>query len=175
MQSNFKYAKTLFDLSQKSDNINLIHSELKAVVSLYNKVPALRLVFITKRIDADKKIEIIKNTLNKFHILVIEFISILIQNNQTNILSDVVSRFNSMVNSSVSSVKVEITTSEKLNDIDLQYISQSIHSTLNTSSTINVKTDSSILGGIKLRVGNKIFDNSVSYQINQLKKTLHNL
>ena len=100
---------------------------------------------------------------------------ILIQNNQTNILSDVVSRFNSMVNSSVSSVKVEITTSEKLNDIDLQYISQSIHSTLNTSSTINVKTDSSILGGIKLRVGNKIFDNSVSYQINQLKKTLHNL
>ena len=100
---------------------------------------------------------------------------ILIQNNQTNILSDVVSRFNSMVNSSVSSVKVEITTSEKLNDIDLQYISQSIHSTLNTSSTINVKTDSSILGGIKLRVGNKIFDNSVSYQINQLKKTLHNM
>ena len=80
-----------------------------------------------------------------------------------------------MVNSSVSSVKVEITTSEKLNDIDLQYISQSIHSTLNTSSTINVKMDSSILGGIKLRVGNKIFDNSVSYQINQLKKTLHNL
>ena len=175
MQSNFKYAKTLFDLSKKSNNINLIHSEMKTIEYLYDKVPAFRLFFITKRIDSDNKIEIIKNTLNKFNILIVEFISILIKNNQTNILSDVVSRFNGMVSASTNSGKVEITTSKKLDNSDLEYITKAVHSILKTNSTIKVKTDSSMIGGLKLRVGNKIFDNSVSYQINQLKKTLHNL
>ena len=42
-------------------------------------------------------------------------------------------------------------------------------------SKINKMLDSKLIGGMKLRIGNKIFDNSISYQINQLKKTLHNM
>ena len=55
MQSNYKYAKTLFDLSLKTNSVNKIKNELKAVAYLYNKVPAFRLVFITERIDVEKK------------------------------------------------------------------------------------------------------------------------
>ena len=66
MQSNYKYAKTLFDLSLKTNSVNKIKNELKAVAYLYNKVPAFRLVFITKRIDVEKKSNIIKNELSKF-------------------------------------------------------------------------------------------------------------
>ena len=47
--------------------------------------------------------------------------------------------------------------------------------TMKEMDYINVKEDLEIIGGIKLRIGNKIFDNSISYQINQLKKTLHNM
>ena len=71
--------------------------------------------------------------------------------------------------------KVEITTRNKLTGTDLEYIYQAIYNKLNTTPKINIKIDSNIIGGIKLRIGNKIFDNSVSYQIKQLKKTLHNM
>ena len=40
---------------------------------------------------------------------------------------------------------------------------------------LKMTVDSSIIGGMRLRQGNKIFDNSISYQLNQLKKTLYNL
>ena len=46
MQSNYKYAKTLFDLSLKTNSVNKIKNELKAVAYLYNKVPAFRLELI---------------------------------------------------------------------------------------------------------------------------------
>ena len=62
-----------------------------------------------------------------------------------------------------------------LTETNLEYISQTICNKLNSNPKINIKTDPNIIGGIKLRVGNKIFDNSVSYQIKQLKKTLHNM
>ena len=175
MYSNYQYAKTLLDLSNKSDAISLIQNQLKSVSYLYNKVPAFRLVFVTKRIDTKKKIEIIKNTLKNFNPLIIEFISILIKNNQTNNLLDITTRFDNMASADSKISNVEITTSEKLNNEEVEHISKAISDKIKIKPKLDVKTDPSIIGGIKLRVGNKIFDNSVSYQIKQLKKTLHNM
>jgi F-type H+-transporting ATPase subunit delta len=175
MQSNYKYAKTLFDLSKKSDCIELVHKQLNSISYLYNKVPAFRLVLITKRINSNNKVEIIRNALKGFESLIVEFISILIQNNQTNNLLDIILRFNNMENKDSNIRKVEITTSEKLNNTELEHVSQAIYNKLNTNPKISIKTAPNMIGGIKLRVGNKIFDNSVSYQIKQLKKTLHNM
>ena len=175
MQSNYKYAKTLFNLSKESNCVSLIQNQLKSVSYLYNKVPAFKLVFITKRINLRDKVEIIKNVLKKFEPLIVEFISILIQNNQTFNLLDVITRFNNLVRADSNISKVEITTSEQLNDADLEHVSQTICNKLNSAPKISIKTDSNLIGGMKLRVGNKIFDNSISYQIKQLKKTLHNM
>ena len=175
MQSNNKYAKTLFNLSKKSNCISLIQNQLKSVSYLYNKVPAFRLVFITRRINSENKVAIMQKALKDFEPLIVEFISILIQNNQTFNLLDVIARFNNLVRADSNISKVEITISEQLNDADLEHISQTICNKLNSAPKISIMTDSNLIGGMKLRVGNKIFDNSISYQIKQLKKTLHNM
>ena len=65
--------------------------------------------------------------------------------------------------------EIAITTAEPLDDTTQHFLSQ----TLNCNLKITV--DSSIIGGMRLRQGNKIFDNSISYQLNHLKKTLYNL
>ena len=175
MQSNYKYAKTLLDLSKKSNSLTLIQNQFKSIYYFYNKVPAFKLVFITKRITPENKINIIQNVLKDFEPLIIEFIAILIKNNQTNNLLDIITKFNNMASADSNASKVEITTSEKLSNSDLEHVVQAISNKLNITPEINTNTDSNMIGGIKLRVGNKIFDNSVSYQIKQLKKTLHNM
>ena len=175
MQSNYKYAKTLYDLSKKSDKIDLIQNQLKSVSYLYNKVARFRLVFITKRIDIKNKVEIVANVLNDFDPLLIEFVLILIKNNQSNSLLDIASRFNNMAISDSNINKVEITTADKINESDFEYISKNISHKLGNNPKIKANTDPNIIGGIKLRIGNKIFDNSINYQINKLKKTLHNM
>ena len=175
MQSNYKYAKTLFDLSKQTDSVNKIKNELKAVAYLYNKVSAFRLVLITKRINAENKSNIICNALNKFEPLIVEFVLILIKNNQTNNLLDIIMRFNNMCSADSNMNKISVTTASKLNDSQLNNIANIISSKIGFKPEIDQFTDSELIGGIKLRIGNKIFDNSVSYQINQLKKTLHNM
>ena len=175
MHSNYKYAKTLFDISIKSNSVDVIQNQLKSLAYLYNKVPTFRLVFITKRINDNDKIKIIKNALNRFEPMIVELISILISNNQTNNLLNIITRFNKMVKAESTINKIEITTSEKLNNAELELISKTIFDKLASNPKINLITDPKIVGGIKLRIGNKIFDNSVSYQMNQLKKVLHNM
>ena len=175
MQNNNKYAKTLFDLCSKHNCVGMVQNQLRAIAYLFNKTSAFRLVLITKRLDNQTKINVVKNALPMFEPLIIEFISIIIKNNLSNGLIDIISRFNRLASMNSDIKNIDITTANKLSNEELQSLSESISSILNAKPKINIKEDSDMIGGIKLRVGNKIFDNSVSYQINQLKKTLHNM
>ena len=173
MQSNHKYAKTVFEICKKANNISLIQNQLQVINYLFNKIASFRLVLITKRLNQNDKINILDKSLSSFNPLVIEFLSILIQNNQINNLPNIISRFNNMANAFLGVNKINIITASKLSNDDFDSIVKSISQKLNTKPQFNTITDPEMIGGIKLRIGNNIFDNSVSYQINQLKKTLH--
>jgi len=175
MQTNSRYAKTLFNLCIKSNCIGLIQGQLKSIAYLFHKVSAFRLVLITKRINNQNKLDIIAKTLINFNPLVIEFLSIIISNNQSNNMLDIISRFNHLVNLRSNVQSANIITAYKLEDAEIQSLTKSIHSTLNTKPKIDISTNSDMIGGMKLRIGNKIFDNSISYKINHLKKILYNM
>ena len=90
-------------------------------------------------------------------------------------LLNIISKFNRLVNLRSDFKEIDIVTATRLDDQDIQNLSKTIHNKLNSNPKINIINDPNIIGGMKLRIGNKIFDNSVSYQINQLKKSLHNM
>ena len=175
MHNSTRYAKTLFDVSSKSNCIDKIHKELQSIVHLYSKTPTFRLVLITKRLGNPDKVDIISKALTMFNPLVVEFLSIIILNNQINDLLNIISKFNRLAIMLSDIKEVELITAEKLNEDMLNSLASVLENNLKTKPKINLKTDPKIIGGIKIRVGNRVFDNSVSYQIKQLKKTLHNM
>ena len=175
MHNTHKYAKALFNVANKAKKITETQKELQLIAYLYKKNSAFRLLFITKKIDSNQKTEIINKVLNMLSPLTLEFLKIIINNNQSNELLNVIKKFNHLSGSYLGVNKVDIITATKLSDQELNELSQTLSGVLNNSPAINNIADPNIIGGIKLRVGNNIFDNSVNYQINQLKKTLHNM
>ena len=175
MHNTHKYAKALFNTANKTNQITKTQKELHLISSLYKKNSAFRLLFITKKIDSNQKTEIIDTVLSTLSLLSREFLKIIIHNNQSNELLNVIKKFNHLSESALGINKVDIITAVKLGNQELNSLSQIISTILNNSPAINNISDPNIIGGMKLRVGNNIFDNSVNYQINQLKKTLHNM
>ena len=175
MYNRHKYAKSLFDVSVKANNVLTVKKELQLIAHLFKKTSTFRLIFITKKINLNKKVDIINNTLNMFSSLTVEFLTIIINNNHSHDLLNIISKFNHLSEPHIGINKVDIITATKLSEEEVNSLSQKINGILNNSPSVNNITAPNIIGGIKLRVGNNIFDNSVSYQINQLKKTLHNM
>ena len=172
---NIKYAKTLFNLSLQYNCIEVIEGQLKSIACLFNKTSTFRLFLISKRLDKQTKIDVVSKTLSMFEPLIVEFICMIIKNNLANELIDIISRFNRLASMHLDAQNVEIITAHKLSEKEIESLSESICNALKAKPKINVKQNPDMIGGMRLRVGNKIFDNSVSYQINQLKKTLHNM
>ena len=175
MHNTHKYAKAIFNIANNAKKITEIQKEFQFIANLYKKNSAFRLLFITKKINSNQKTEIINTVLSILSPLTLEFLKIIINNNQSNELLNVIKKFNHLSESHLGFNKVDIITATKLSEQELHDLSQTISGILNNSPLINNMTDPDIIGGMKLRVGNNIFDNSVNYQINQLKKTLHNM
>ena len=173
--NNNKYAKALFNVSNKAEITLSIKKEFQLILYLYNKISAFRLLLITKKINTNKKIEIIRKTLRMLNPLTIEFLDIIIKNNQSKELLNIIAKFNHLTEVHLGNSRVDIITATKLGEEELNSLSQTINEILNNSPAINNIIDPNIIGGMKLRVGNNVFDNSINYQINQLKKTLHNV
>ena len=69
-------------------------------------------------------------------------------------------------------INVQITSSSKLSDDAVQQISSKIENKIQKIIDVETKIDSSIIGGIKLRVGNTLIDGSVSTHLQKIRDTL---
>lgn len=95
------------------------------------------------------------------HALIQEFFSGL-QNGRVGILE----------NANVAGASAEVTSAVPLTDDEKNNIRQDIQSRLGSQATVNFRVDPSILGGIIIRVGDKVLDGSVSGQLETMRQSL---
>ena len=169
------YAKALYDVSAKQQNISKIQSELNAIYNLYKKVPTFKFVIITKSLTSNQKNDILKNTLHDFDALIVEFLSLIIDGGYSKHLIDIIKYFNKLISAKSEINTVDLMVAEKLDDDFLDNLSLSLSNILKTKPEINIIIQPEIIGGMKLKIGNKVFDNSISNQLNKLKQTLYNM
>ena len=127
------------------------------------------MLFESKRINNESKQAIIKNVLTTFEIVVVEFLCIMINQKCSKYLIQIIDRFMKLSKKIQHANEIEIITANQLDENLIGELSNKLNCTIKT------KIDESMIGGIKLRKGNKIFDNSISFQLSNLKKTLHNV
>jgi len=109
-----KYAKALYNSCKDSKSLPTIQKQLYNVEYLFKKVPVFRVILITKRINNEEKQQIIKAALTQFSPIIIEFISIMIKENLSNKLLNIISRFNRLVNMRADLQKIDIITAQKI-------------------------------------------------------------
>ena len=65
-----------------------------------------------------------------------------------------------------------ITSSNELNQKEIDRIKSNVEVKMNKKINVKMNIDKSLIGGVKLRLGNTVIDNSISRQLNMLKSKL---
>ena len=169
MNKVLTYSNTLFNIANKYDLLNQITSDLGKIKYLYKTESNFRLLFESKRINSETKQTILKNVLSSFENIIVEFLCIIIDQKSSKRLIQIIDKFIKLSRKAQHAHEVEIITADQLDENLINELSNKLNCTIKTT------IDKSMIGGIKLRKGNKIFDNSISFQLNNLKKTLYNV
>ena len=159
-----KYAEALFKASSSSSqNLRSIINNLNLFKSLLKDVPELKYLILSKRVSLKDKHNIINNIfINFLGEIELELILLLISNGDASMYLDIVERFMYLIDSSSNIKKIQIISSNEYSDLDKEDIVKSIRQKFNidNSSKAVFKVEGNMLGGIKIRIGNKIIDGS---------------
>ena len=170
-----KYAKALFNTSLDNNSLLDVKKGLNTVVKMSKTIPEFNYVLFTKNTSISNKKTILSNVLNSnLNSLVTELLIVLIENDQVQLFSSIVNKYNQLMSVSSKELDVIITSKSELSSEQLNSVKAGLSSKLDRQINIKNNIDDSIIGGIKLRIGNTIIDNSLSNKLMKLKNNLKN-
>ena len=129
----------------------------------------------SKKVSIDNKIKSTKNIFSKYYNnITMEFILLLIENNDISIYNDILDKILVLIESKSNTKKINVTSHKEYSEQDQSEILSALKNKFNISdsSETNFDVDPKILGGIKVRIGNKIIDGSVSTKLKKIKQSL---
>ena len=169
-----KYANALISVSN-SDNLADTIEALISFKNILKGFPELRYLLSSKRTSLDNKIKSTKNIFSKYYNdIALEFICVIIENNDISIYNDVLDKIIILIELNSNTKKIQVTSHKEYSEYDQSEILLALKNKFNIDdlSKANFDVDPRILGGIKVRIGNKIIDGSVSTKLKKIKQSL---
>ena len=168
-----RYATGLLDAVRQTPNPHDIFNELKAVSSLLNKVDLLNDFLECPKISMEEKFTTFNLLLEQVKIkslspLTGNLLRLLLQNHRLTLLEAIVNEFEVLLFEKQGKVKAVITTVIDVKESEKKQLLSFLEAKLKKKVEAEFEKDQTILGGMKIRVEDQVWDGSV-------RKLLHNM
>ena len=168
-----KYARALYNVAVQQEDVKEASNRINYIANVIKAIPEFSQLLQTHRVSTENKINILKNVLkDNISPLEIELISDILEHNNILILSDIAKQFERLVETESNLVNMAITSATELSAEEVEHIQSNIESQLNKKVDVHTEIDKSLIGGVRLRVGNILIDNTISRRLGMLKNTL---
>ncbi len=100
------------------------------------------------------------------------FIAVLIDHNRLHEFDEIMAAFRREMNQRLGISQVEVTTARKLDDAERRAVEEQVAGLTKARIIADFHEDSSLIGGVMVRVGSTVYDGSVRGQLDRLKEQL---
>lgn len=168
-----RYAEALFQLAEQSENVDSIESQLLIVKEVFQQNQDFNGFLEHPGFDALKKKEIIDLAFDDFAKEVRNILKLLIDRHNADAVPEIVDQFIAFANESKGVAVATVYTVRALSDEEKQQLQVVFTKKLAVKTLeINNVIDPSVMGGIKLKVGNTIYDGSVKGKLERIERNI---
>ena len=169
-----RYAQALFDLALDNKAVETVEGDLKALKAACEESADLRLELaspIFSGEDKGKALTAIGQKLG-FNAITLNFIGVLAANRRAAALLSIIAGFERLSAAHRGVVAAEVTSAIKMTAAQAKGVKAALAEALGQDPEITTRVDPSILGGLKVRVGSRLFDASLRSKLDSLKFAL---
>ncbi|CAH2219222.1 ATP synthase subunit O, mitochondrial [Pelobates cultripes] len=170
-----RYATALYSAASKEKKLDQVEKELTRISAVI-KEPKISGIIINPHIKRVLKQKALSEILAKEKLSPItsNFINLLAENGRLRKTSDIFSAFAKMMSAHRGEVLCSVTTSSPLDEANLTELKTALNGFLAKGEILKLetKTDSSILGGMIVSIGDKYVDMSTKAKIQKLSKIM---
>jgi F-type H+-transporting ATPase subunit delta len=169
-----RYALALFDLAKASGKIDEVEQQLNSVNAVLAESKELKNVLEHPKVTTEKKKTLLKDIFSStLSNEVLNTLYILIDRKREEVLEALVRQFTSLANKERGLADATVYSVKALSDSEMKALTEVFAKRLGVKSLrVTNEIDSELIGGIKLVVGNQVFDGSVLAQLNRIQRNL---
>lgn len=169
-----RYAQALFDLANEAGVLAAVEGDLNGLDALLTESADLRRLLNTPTYAQSEKAAGLKAVATAAGVneTTQKFLGVLCANNRASALPAVVTAFRKLAADHRGAIAAEVVTAAPLSAAQKKGVAASLRTALGKDPEITTRVDPSILGGIKVRVGSRLFDASLKSKLDSLKFAL---
>ncbi|HTG70386.1 MAG TPA: F0F1 ATP synthase subunit delta [Candidatus Udaeobacter sp.] len=167
-----RYAKALFELAQEQSIVSQVGEQLKLVVDTLGKEPEASKFLELPSIDPAKKIAVFKGSFgDQISALLLHTLELLIIRGRQDLIADVYKAYTKVAGESLGQAHATVYTAKTLTGAELSEV-ETIFGKLSGKKIVAEQiVDSSLLGGVQVRIGDRLYDGSLSGKLERLQKS----
>jgi F-type H+-transporting ATPase subunit delta len=169
-----RYAQALFDLASDEKSTAAVEADLKSLKAAMAESRDLQILLASPAFTADVKgagLSAIAAQA-RFHPTTVKFLGLLAANGRASALGAVIRAFEALSATARGVVSAQVVTATPLTDAQGRGVAAALRQALGKDPEIETRVDPSILGGIKVQVGSRLFDASLRSKLDSLKFAL---
>ena len=169
-----RYAQALFDLATDQKQVAAVEADLKSLKKALAESRDLRVLLSSPSFKAEDKGKGLAGVAAKaeFNDTTKKFLGLLAVNGRAGALASVITSFEALAAQARGSVSAQVTTATALSAVQAKGVAAALRQALGKDPEIETRIDPSILGGIKVKVGSRLFDASLKSRLDSLKFAL---
>jgi F-type H+-transporting ATPase subunit delta len=172
------YARSLFELATDAggtDKLMEVADELEQICELAREDKKINLFLSSPIVDVKARGKALSAIFtNRITDLMLRFLLVLNNKGRLNRLESIETAFDQLVQEAFGRIEVDVITPVAIDAELMATIKEKISTVLGKEPVLHPYVDESLLGGIKLRIGDQLIDGSVQTRLRKLREELKN-
>ncbi|OKP98482.1 F0F1 ATP synthase subunit delta [Paenibacillus sp. P46E] len=169
-----RYAKALFEVAFEERQTLEIEEDLKSLVTALNSDTELQRFISSPRISGEDKLAVLKRALEgKLSGAVINTLEILMKRGRMDILPDLLDSYIKIEGDSLGQADATVYSTYSLSSSELTQVAEEFGHLSGRNIRITNVVDKSLLGGLKVVIGDTLYDGSLFGKLARLEKSFN--
>ena len=169
-----KYAKGLFTAAKELNKTKEFGEELNQIKDLLISMPEVLSALQNPIYPPDLKMEIIEEILKVMKVdpEIERFLKLLVERRRIQYIREIVIMYQELLDEELNIARGEVITAYPLSEEERKELEEVLKNYLKKEVILESKVDEGIIGGIKIRIGDLIFDGTLKTQLNKMKEII---
>ena len=167
-----RYGLALYSIAEERNGIISLQQECKELKRILIENPSFITLLNNAFLSLEEREEIVDKTLSSFDKDIVNLIKLLIKNNRSRYIIEVIDAFNSSCNHYRVVEEGLVYSTEPLNEKVIKQLENKISSLEHVEVELFNKIDHTLIGGIKVVINGRIYDGSIKNKLENMKNDL---
>ena len=168
-----RYVAALYNAAEKATVVDLVESDLGLVAYSLESSPDLETALLQPLIPASKKKEIVERLFaDKVHEVTLHYLFLVLDMNRAEVIKATEPEYVRLANERRGIVLAEVRTAVDPDPDQLAKLKERLEAHTGKTVEMNVTIDSSLIGGVSVRIGDTVLDGSVAGFLARLREQL---